>query len=89
MGPTQRIYRASCKGTEIRLRVNVDAAWLVIKRPGQPADYVDIQPKDIDELLRQFQAIKGDPGRFDEFVALGLLYFQNWKEQPTMPQDCV
>ena len=68
LGPTQRTYRASCSGVEIRLRVNPDSAWLTVKRPGNPADYIDIAPREVDGVVERFTLIAGSSARFDEFV---------------------
>jgi hypothetical protein len=42
LGPTQACYRASSGGVEIRLRVDPDAAWIVIRGPGAESRDFDI-----------------------------------------------
>jgi len=69
LGPTQQIYRASCNSVEVRLRVNPDSAWIVIRRPGAEPYYRDIAEIELPGLMAQYRAIDGDAGRFGAFVA--------------------
>lgn len=69
LGPTQFVYRASCKGVEIRLRVNADHAWIVIRRPGAEPFYRDIAESELPGLLAQYRAIDGDADRFQAFIS--------------------
>ena len=68
IGPRQLIYRASCNSIEIRLRVNPDAAWIVIRQPGSEPTYRDIPDAEVDETVAAMQAIDNDPERFAAFV---------------------
>lgn len=68
LGPRQEIYRASFNGAEIRLRVNPDNAWIVIRRPGAEPYYRDIAESELPELMAQYRAIDGDAGRFQDFL---------------------
>lgn len=68
LGPTQRIYRASCYGVEVRLRVNVDNAWVVIRRPGREPFYRDVDQCKVAGVLAEFEGIAGSPERFNAFV---------------------
>ena len=49
------------------MRVDPDAAWIVIKRPNSAAFYVDINAQDIDGVVARFHAIGEDPDKFDAF----------------------
>jgi hypothetical protein len=69
IGPRQRISRASCNSVEIRLRVNEDCAWIVIRRPGTEPTYRDIPDAKVGETVAAFQAIEGDPERFKAFLS--------------------
>jgi hypothetical protein len=69
LGPRQQVFRCSSGGTEIRLRVNAgDQSWCIIKRAGAPADYVDLEDKEVDAVVARFNAIGTDPAKFDAFV---------------------
>jgi hypothetical protein len=63
------IYRASCNGVEIRLRIEPDGAWLVIKRPGLEASYVEIEDRDVPALVAELEAIGDDPEKFSAFLS--------------------
>ena len=67
-GSSGGVFRASSNGVELRLRLDADAAWCVVKRPGNPADYVDIAERDVESTIERFHAINGDPNKFDDFV---------------------
>jgi hypothetical protein len=68
LGPRQEIYRASCNSVEVRLRVNPDSAWIVVRRPGAGPYYRDIADNELSGLLEQYRAIGGDPQKFAAFV---------------------
>lgn len=68
LGPRQEIYRASCNSVEIRLRVNPDNAWVVIRSPGREPFYRDIEEGEVAGVLAKFLAIGKDPERFKAFV---------------------
>jgi hypothetical protein len=67
-GPKQFCYRASCNSVEIRLRVNPDAAWIILKRPGNAAHYIDLDDQDVDAVVARFNQIGDSPALFDDFV---------------------
>ena len=69
MGPRQRIYRASCRGVEIRLRVNVDSAWVTISQPGQEPFYRDIAESEVAGVLAEFHAIGKDAEKFEALAS--------------------
>ena len=69
MGPRQEILRMSCNGVEVRLRINPDNAWVVIRKPGQEPFYSDIAESELTEVLEQYHSINGSPARFQAFVA--------------------
>ena len=56
VGPRNKLYRASCNGVEIGLRVEPDVAWLTIKRPGEERQY-----RYIPGVVERFEAIGEDP----------------------------
>jgi hypothetical protein len=63
------LYRASCLGIELRLRVEPDGnGWLVIKRPGVESQYIDIPSAEIPGVVERFIAIGEDVDRFKAFV---------------------
>jgi hypothetical protein len=68
LGPRQTIYRMSSGGVEIRLRVNADDAWIVIRRAGAEPFYRDISESELPGLLAQYRAIDGSAERFKAFV---------------------
>lgn len=71
LGPTQQTFRMSSGGVMVRLRVNdVGGSWITIDDPrrGEPY-YADIPESEIGGVLARFQAIDGDPGRFEAFVS--------------------
>jgi hypothetical protein len=68
LGPRQEIYRASCNSMEIRLRVNPDNAWVVIRSPGRELFYRDIEQGEVAGVLAEFHAIGKDPEKFKTFV---------------------
>ena len=61
------LYRASCLGIEVRLRVEPDCAWLVAKRPGAEAEYTDIAQREVAGVVERFLAIREDPEKFKAF----------------------
>ena len=66
---TLAVWRASSKGTEIRLSIHRDTgAILKIKRPGIPETRVEIDLGNVGSTVDQFQAIGGDPAKFQAFV---------------------
>jgi hypothetical protein len=85
LGPRQEIYRASCNSVEVRLRVNPDSAWIVIRRPGAEPYYRDIADDELPGLLAQYRAIGGDPGRFQAFVNAAESAYQLQHEQLGKP----
>lgn len=68
LAPRQEIYRASCLGTEIRIRINPDSAWIVVQRPGAEQYYRDLLPDEVSSVLSDFHAIGKSPQRFEAFV---------------------
>jgi len=66
-GSSGGVFRASCNGVELRLRIDADGAWAVVRRPGSPAHYVDLE-RDIESTIERFHAINGDRNKFDDFV---------------------
>jgi hypothetical protein len=69
LGPRQAVYRASCEGVQIRLRVNVDESWIIIRRPGAEPCYRDIPQDQVAAVLAEFQAIGEDPAKFKAFTS--------------------
>ena len=69
LGPRQEIYRASCNGTMIRLRVNVDNAWITIDRPNAEPFYRETDQGEVAGVLAEFRAIGGCPEKFEAFVS--------------------
>ena len=67
LGPKQFLYRKSCNGISIKFRINIDAAWLVIERPGCDRDMVEIADKDVESVKAEFDAID-NPEKFSRFV---------------------
>jgi len=63
------LYRASCLGIEVRLRVEPDCAWLVAKRPGAEAEYHDIPSAEIPRIVERFLSIGEDPEKFNAFLS--------------------
>jgi len=69
LGPKQAVHRASSGGVEIRLRVNPDSSWLVIRGPRTESRYFDI-PSDQVGVVTSFFPAEGDlPERFKSFVS--------------------
>ena len=68
LGPTQSVYRASCNGVMIRLRVNPDSAWITIDRPAHEPFYREFSESKIAAVLARFKAIERDPEKFEAFV---------------------
>ena len=68
LGPKCYSFRSSCNGIEIRLRVDLGAAWLTIKRPGCERAYRDIPEAEVAATVEQFQAISADREKFKAFV---------------------
>ncbi len=69
LGPKSYCYRASCQSVEIKLRVDPDAAWMAIKRPGQETQYRDVPRGDVDSVLQEFEAIGESVEGFNSFIA--------------------
>lgn len=69
LGPKSYCYRASCQSVEIKLRVDPDQSWMVIKRPGQETQYRDIPHDDVASVVQEFKAIGDDVERFNAFVS--------------------
>jgi hypothetical protein len=64
------LYRASCLGIELRLRVEPDGnGWLVIKRPDTESEYHDIPSAKIAGVVERFVAIGDDPEKFSAFLS--------------------
>jgi hypothetical protein len=64
------LYRASCLGIELRLRVEPDGnGWLVIKRPDTESEYHDIPSPKIAGVVERFVAIGDDPEKFSAFLS--------------------
>ncbi len=70
VGPRSKLYRASCNGVELQLRVEPDCAWLTIKRPGEERQYRDIAQSEVAGVVEQFEAIGEDVDRFQAFVGM-------------------
>jgi hypothetical protein len=68
IGPRCKLYRSSCNGVEVQLRVEPDCAWLTIKRAGEERQYRDIADADVEKVLADFQAIGTNPEKFKAFV---------------------
>jgi hypothetical protein len=68
LGPRQAIYRASSGGVELRLRVNPDAAWIVIRAPGFESRYFDIPNDQVGAVTAFFPAEGDSPEKFKSFV---------------------
>ena len=68
LAPAQRTLRASCNGVMIRLRINVDSAWITISQPGHEPFYRDIEQSELPALMAEFRAINGSSERFNVFV---------------------
>jgi hypothetical protein len=68
LGPRSYCYRSSCRGVELRLRVDPAAAWLVIRQPGVEPRCVDIPEAEVAAVVDQFTAIGEDPEKFATFV---------------------
>lgn len=68
MGPKQFLHRKSCKGVELRFRINPDCAWMTIQKPGCGRELVEIADEDLARVKARFDAIGDDPGRFADFV---------------------
>jgi hypothetical protein len=70
LGPRQAVYRASCDGVQVRLRVNAgDESWIVIRRPGAEPYYRDIPQDQVASVLAEWEVIDGDPGKFKAFIS--------------------
>ena len=67
LGPTNATYRASAGGVEIRLRLNPDVSWIVIRQAGAER-YFDIHNDQVATLIAEFQAIGDSVERFRAFV---------------------
>jgi hypothetical protein len=68
VGPRGKLYRCSCRGIEIRLRVEADCAWLVVKKPDQEREYHDIAQSEVAGVVERFEAIGDSPEKFKAFV---------------------
>ena len=68
LGPAQRSFRASCNGIEIRIRQNIDAAWIIIDQPGCERFYRELTEAELPAVLDRYHAIDGNAERFDAFV---------------------
>jgi hypothetical protein len=68
LGPKSYCFRASCHSVEIRLRVEPDSAWIVVRAPGVEPRYRDIDAADVDAVVKEFQSIGHSVERFEEFV---------------------
>lgn len=64
LAPRQEIYRASSRGVEVRLRVNPDSSWVVIRFPDREPFYKEFEQSEVAAVLARFKAIDGDPERF-------------------------
>jgi hypothetical protein len=62
--------RLSCiiRGVEVRLRVNPDAAWIVIRKSGTGPRYCDIPQDQVAAVVVELQGIGEDPRKFAAFV---------------------
>jgi hypothetical protein len=60
LGPAQACYRASSAGVEIRLRIDPDAAWIVIRGPG----YFDIHDDQVAAVTAFFPSEGHSPKKF-------------------------
>jgi hypothetical protein len=69
LGPSQAAYRASSGGVELRLRVNQDESWIVIKEPGAEPLYFDIPGAQVAAVTAEFEAIGDSPARLKAFVS--------------------
>jgi hypothetical protein len=68
-GPRQQVFRSSCNGVSVRLRVNAgDESWIVIKAPGTEPRYREIPETKVDAVVAEFQAIGDSTERFAAFV---------------------
>jgi hypothetical protein len=69
LGPRQAVYRASSAGGESRLRVNPDAAWIVIRGPGTDSRYFDIPDDQVGAVTAFFPSSGDSPAKFKSFVS--------------------
>jgi hypothetical protein len=69
LGPRQAVFRASCEGVQVRLRVNPDESWIIIRRPGAEPFYADIPQDQVAAVLAELEAIGEDPEKFKAFVS--------------------
>jgi hypothetical protein len=69
LGPRQFVYRSSCDGVSVRLRVNPgDASWIVVKALGTEPRYREIGDNEVDAVLTEFSEIGEDRAKFTAFV---------------------
>lgn len=57
----------------MRLRVNPDEAWIIIKNPSGESKYLDIPDARIGEVVAFFPSQGGSPEKFKSFVSLRIL----------------
>jgi hypothetical protein len=72
LGPRLAVYQSSCEGAQIRLRVNADESWIIIRRPGGEPYYRDIPEDQVAAVLAEFNAIGEAPEKFQAFVVAAL-----------------
>jgi hypothetical protein len=63
------VYCASFGGVEIRLRVDPEAAWIVIRGPGTESRYFDIPDDQVGSVTAFFPSEGDSPERFQAFVS--------------------
>ena len=69
LGSRQAIYRASLAGVELWLRVNPDAAWIVIRMQGGELKYLAVPDARVNEVVAFFPSAGDSPEKFKTFVS--------------------